>query len=75
MTDIKLSKHEEKIIKELKSIAKRWPSKLWIFAGSSGGLVIMRTGKDGKPVHTKYGGVDPDYVIDEIDIPADGGDF
>ncbi len=73
--EIKLSKHEKNIIKELKSIAKRWPSKLWIFAGSSGGLLIIHTGEDGEPVHTKFGGVDSDYVVDDIKIPVDGGDF
>jgi len=73
--EIELSKHEKKIISELKSIAKRWPARLWIFAGPSGNLLIMRTGEKGEPVHTKTGGVDGDYVITDVKIPADGGDF
>ena len=66
---------DQEIISGGRSIARRWPARLWIFAGPSGNLLIMRTGEKGEPVHTKTGGVDGDYVITDVKIPADGGDF
>ena len=69
-----LTKEETNAIRCLKSLAKRWPKTLWLFAGPSGGLDVMRCGENGVP---KFAGgrVDPEYIVDYVDISADGGDF
>lgn len=69
-----LTKEEMQAISALQKLAKKWPKSLWLFSGS-GSLNVMRSGKDGKPVYKNTGGVDPDYSIDIIDIPNDGGDW
>lgn len=65
---------EEKAIRLLREIAESWPSSLWLFAADSC-LYIMRCGEDGKHVMDQTGGVDQDYIVDNINIPSDGGDW
>jgi hypothetical protein len=65
---------EDQAIKALKRLAKRWPKSLWLFS-ASGSLCVMRTTKHGDPAATPRGGVDPDYIVDTINIPNDGGDW
>jgi hypothetical protein len=65
---------EARAIRALKRLAKRWPSSLWLFS-ASGSLCVMRSGEDGKHVHTAEYGIDPRYSLDTIDISSDGGDW
>lgn len=76
--ELELTKEEKAAIKSLKRLAKRWPSSLWIFAGSSGGLTIIKKNQDGYQarISTPRGdAVDQRYQVDEIKIEADGGDY
>ena len=73
--DIELTEREEKAIKSLKRLAKKWPPTLWVFAGN-GGLHILRTGKNGEVVLTESGAVNADYGVGSVEgIYADGGDY
>lgn len=65
---------ERKAINALKRLAKTWPKSLWLFS-ASGSLHVMRADSDGGHIHIGSGGVDPDYILDSIDIPNDGGDW
>ena len=72
---------ELKWINDFKKLAKRCPKSLWLFSGS-GTLWVMKLGENGKRVMTpgtggigSGGGVDPNYGIDTIKIPNDGGDW
>jgi hypothetical protein len=71
MTENKLTTKEQAAIRALHSLAKRWPSTLWMFAGE--GLSIMRTGHDGQRVSRPDGSYDPDFRVAKIAIPSDGG--
>lgn len=70
--EFELTKEEQNAINALKRLAKRWPKSLWLFYGD-GTLCVMRRHEDGSRAETRSGGVDQDYVVDEIDIPGDGG--
>lgn len=74
MTDFNLSDEEKRAIAALKRLAKKWPDTLWIFA-ADGKLCIMPKTEEGTRFMTVYGGVDPEYIIDTINIEADGGDW
>lgn len=65
---------EAKAIAELKALAKRWPSSLWLFS-ASGTLCVMRAAPDGSHHERPGGGIDPAYELDTIKIPNDGGDW
>jgi len=65
---------EEQAVKALKRLAKRWPKTLWLFS-ASGTLWVMRTLEDGSPAITSRGTMDQEYIVDDIDIPNDGGDW
>lgn len=72
---------EEKIIKSLKRLAKKWPKSLWLFS-ASGTLCVMKCNKKGEQAMNQPSypgelnlGVDQEYVIDTIKIPNDGGDW
>jgi hypothetical protein len=72
---LKLTKKEIDAISSLKSLEKRWPKTLWLFAGGSS-ISIMRCGPDGEHVTLPgYGGMDPSYRVDSVDIDNDGGDW
>jgi hypothetical protein len=73
--DVPLTSQEKQAIVDLKTLAKRWPKSLWLF--TNGTCNIMRTGNDGERVYlpSPYDGVDPDYYIDTLDLPTDGGDW
>lgn len=72
---MRLTVEEQRVIEDLKRIAKRWPRTLWLYS-ASGSLHVMRTGEDGEPVKKLAGdGVDPNYSVATIDIPNDGGDW
>lgn len=65
---------EERIIKELANLSKNWSPSLWLFSGN-GHLYIMKKDKNNKKVYTSSGGVDPTYIVTEIYIDNDGGDW
>lgn len=72
---------EEAAIRRLKALARVWPPSLWLYS-ADGTLCVMRLddlGRRGvmenRPVNPGYCGVDPDYIVDTIDIPNDGGDW
>jgi len=75
MTKAETTEREEKAIRSLKRLAKNWPPTLWLFAGAGGSVCIMKTGQFGQRMMTEEGGVNPDYIVGDIDIPADGGDW
>lgn len=68
---LELSVAEKLAIRTLRSLAKRWPKTLWIFA--TGDFNVMRVGPRGERVMTGSGGVDPDYCVTSVEIPNDGG--
>lgn len=65
---------EKQAIAALKRLAKKWPKTLWLFA-APGGLHVMRRGDDGDHVRRKNDSIDPEYILESIDIPNDGGDW
>jgi len=73
-----LTKEERNAIASLKRLATRWPGTLWLFS-ASGTLCVMRKNDGGQ--HSMGGanpsntGVDPDYIVDTINIENDGGDW
>lgn len=71
---MEITQEEKKAINALKRIAKVWPDSLWLFS-ASGSLCVMKTDENGHEVRFESGGVDPDYIIDNINIPNDGGDW
>ena len=75
MNTIELTDEEKKAIRALKSVAKKWPKSLWLFA-HGGSLSVLRKDENGQRVMTNSGGVDQDYVVDSVDgIENDGGDW
>ncbi len=72
--NLDVTPEERRAINALKRLAKTWPKSLWLFS-ASGSLHAMRADRDGNHVHTRGGGIDPDYLLDTIDIPNDGGDW
>lgn len=76
--NIELTKEEQNAINTLQRLKKRWPKSLWLFATGLS-ISVMRCDENGKRVyfdgHNKDGGVNPDYVVDSIDLPNDGGDW
>lgn len=75
--DIELTAEEERAIASLKRLAKKWPETLWLFCGGQSGIAVMRMHEDGGHAHVSHtGGVDPDYIVDDIyGIDSDGGDW
>jgi len=69
--DFDLTKEEKNAIATLKRLAKRWPKSLWLFANRE--LTVLRRNEDGEQAMTPSGRVDQDYVVETIDLPADGG--
>jgi hypothetical protein len=74
MEPIKTTPEEDRAIRSLKRLAKKWPKSLWLFS-ASGRLHVMRCDENGQAVMTKNGGSDPDYSITTINIKNDGGDW
>ncbi len=70
----KLTKSEEKAIELLKKAAKHWPGSLWLFAAGNQ-LHVMRKDKFGKIAMESNGSIDQDFVLESINIEADGGDW
>ena len=61
-------------IKDFKKLAKKCPKSLWLFA--TGTLYVMKTPEDGNDMGGGDGyGVNPDNIIDSINIRNDGGDW
>lgn len=76
--DIELTREEKLAITSLRRLAKRWPDTLWLFS-ASGRLCVMRKNGNGHHAHGGANpsptGVDPDYIVETIDIENDGGDW
>ena len=73
--EIELTDEEKKAIRALKRVAKIWPDSLWLFS-ASGSLCVMRNDENGdRVVDPIYGGVEQEYIVDNIDIENDGGDW
>jgi len=63
------------VIKKLQELNDNWPRDLWLFSGN-GMLHLMEYDKNGKPLITKFGGVDDKAIIKTfVDILNDGGDW
>ena len=71
---IKLTSEEKKAIRELKNLSKIWPKSLWLFAGDGCFISILKYGKDGQMMN-EFGNIDQDYIVDNVKIPNDGGDW
>lgn len=74
MNELILTDEEEKAIKALKKVALKWPKTLWLFS-ASGTLTVMKHGAGGEHAVTNNGAVDPNFVVDTVDIENDGGDW
>lgn len=72
--DIELTKAEELAIELLKKVERHWPDTLWLFA-ADGKLYIMRKDEKGQRAITGFGTMDSDFILDEINIEGDGGDW
>jgi len=68
------TKEEAAAIRSLKRIAKKWPDTLWLFS-ANGTLCVMKKNDLGERAMLSTDGVDPDYLVDSVDIPNDGGDW
>jgi hypothetical protein len=69
-----LTNEEQRAIKGLRALAKRWPDSLWLFS-ASGSLYVMKK-KNGKHAVDSGGNIDSDYMVDIIHgIDNDGGDW
>lgn len=73
MEPLPLTRDEQAAIASLQRLAKRWPKTLWVYCGS--GFYVMKTGPRGERVMTQAGGTDPKFVVAQLDIPQDGGDW
>ena len=73
MPDLVLTTKEEKAIRALHRLAKIWPDSLWLFS-ASGSLYVMKKNADGERAR-KGTGIDPEYIVESIDIENDGGDW
>ncbi len=72
---MELTKQEELAIELLKKAARHWPDSLWILAADSR-LYVMRKDKNGKKAIVGRGnGFDPDFILESINVEADGGDW
>ncbi len=60
-----LTLEEKKAIKKLRRALENWPKTIWLYV-SDGTINIMSYDENGYSVETRYGGVDPDYVLDYI---------
>lgn len=69
-----LTKTEVKAIQALKKLEKKWPKTLWLFS-ASGTLCVMAKNDYGNRAITNDGGCDQDFIVDEIKIENDGGDW
>ena len=69
-----ITNKEAKAIRALKRLAKDWPDGLWIFANGES-LTVLRVGPGGERMTCGCGGMDPAYMLDEVEIPCDGGDW
>ncbi len=77
---MKLTRREKRCINALKKLEEIWPASLWLF-GSGEALCIVRCNSEGEKATLPEQVInfgrpyDPDYIIDDIDIPYDGGDW
>lgn len=69
-----LTPAEKRAIQSLKRLAKKWPKSLWLFS-ASGTLCVMRYGPGGQQMTTNTDGMDPNFQVESVDIPNDGGDW
>ena len=81
MRHIDLTDDERRAIASLKRVAKKWPDSLWLFS-ASGDLCVMKKNEAGEiallgnlDYEFKGNAVDPDYLVEQIDIENDGGDW
>jgi hypothetical protein len=76
--DIEATPEEQRAINALKRLAKKWPRSLWLYS-AAGTLCVMQADENGE--HRTGGGasandgMDPDYCLETINIPNDGGDW
>jgi hypothetical protein len=65
--EIELTDEEEKAIRALRRLGKKWPKSLLIFGGSQAGLSIRKIDENGDYFHQTE-------VASIAGIPNDGGD-
>lgn len=65
---------ERKALCRLRKLAEEWPETLRLFS-AGGSLYVMRCAEDGGRMILENGGMDPDAIVEAIDIPNDGGDW
>lgn len=72
---IEPTEEEKKVIASLKRLAKKWPSTVWLFVDGNS-VHVMRIGETERHATTGRGqGIDPDYILDSVNIDCDGGDW
>jgi len=64
---------EKELCKTLWKLADTWPRDYWLWA-ASGTLYLMRN-IDGERAMTPNGYVDPGAIVEQFNIPCDGGDW
>ena len=80
MTDIEATHEEDAWIKRFRRVCADMPESCWLFAADSA-LYVMRRGPrgehaiNGNPCTHEGGGVDQDYILVNIKVDADGGDW
>lgn len=78
MPQVKAPYDEDELIRALKALARRWPTKThWLFS-ASGTLCLMRYDPDGQRARLGPGpdeSIDQAAVVETFNIPNDGGDW
>lgn len=64
---------KKEIIKRLKSLELRWNNKYWLYS-ASGDLHLMKIGKDGNRIMDGTG-FSQKAIVEDFNIPCDGGDW
>ena len=59
--------------RRLTTLVKDWPKGYWVWV-ASGSFHLMCTDAEGQRAYTE-GSVDPKYIVETFDVPADGGDW
>jgi len=72
--DIETTDEEELAVSRLEAALKDFPNTIWLFA-ASGSLYVMKNGPDGEHVVEADGCMDSDYIIGQLFVDCDGGDW
>lgn len=74
MSEEELTRKEQQAIRKLVELAESWPKTLWLFVNGQS-VCVVKLGEDGKRAMTPKATYDPDYIVESVQIPCDGGDW